>query len=76
MAVTNITALNVETNDPTEVVGTGALAGTDILVTDTKNYQIGAKYFDAENGYMYVRLAVSTPGVLGDWYKVELTQAS
>jgi hypothetical protein len=47
------------------VIGTGAIAAGDTLISDIKKYPIGTHYSDLTNRTQYVRQAVA--GVIGDW---------
>jgi len=52
--------------------------GTTLTMTDYANFGIGSKvwHVGAATPTLYVKCAKSSPGVIGDWYLEELTQAT
>lgn len=67
MAATNVRILNPadKTRLYTVAIGTGAIAATDDLVTDTNKWPAGSTYTNTASRITYTRVAVA--GVIGDW---------
>jgi hypothetical protein len=77
MATSNVQILNSgdKTYLAARAIGTGAIAATDPQVVDVVTWPAGSEYVDVVAGIKYIRLAVSSPPVIGDWSKgAALTQ--
>lgn len=61
MAVTNLkpTGSIGKTMISNDLIGDGAPASTDALVTQVKKYPVGTRYYDKTNFKLYIRHAIA-----------------
>jgi hypothetical protein len=67
MPATNIKSLEqgeIQKGAP-RLIGTGAIAATDALVTDPEKYPIGTEYYSTSTRVTYRRVAAAK--AIGDW---------